>query len=133
MSYAAQYFNVPSTSTLKSIGIFTTNFQTGSRWPDGHSCTLALYDSYNMSSYGITPSDDTFGGCQCVNNPTFSFASSSLVLYPSHHYQWIFTLDGASVQLYGTAIDTAGGLFNDPSLVNARFVVTGDSGVLFSN
>jgi hypothetical protein len=132
-SYAYQYFNVPTTSTLRSITLFTTNFQTGAKYPDGPYCTLELYDSYDLSSYGMTPSDNSYNGYGCIGNPTFSFASSSLVLYPGHHYQWIFKVDGASVQFYGTTIDTAGGLFSDPPLINARFVVNGDSGVLFEN
>ncbi len=94
---------------------------------------MELYDSYGLSSYGMTQSDNAYNGYGCIGSPTFSFASPSLVLSPSHHYQWIFKADGASVQFYGTAVDIAGGLFNDPSLINARFVVNGDSGVLFAN
>jgi hypothetical protein len=139
MSYAAQYFNVSVTSTLQSIALFTTNLQTGARFPTGIWCTLSLYDSYNQASYGNTPSDNTISGYGCAGNPVFSFASSPLVLSPSHHYQWIFHAQtgnestNASVQFYGTMIDTAGGLFNNSSLVNARFIVNGGSGVLFSN
>ena len=87
----------------------------------------------------MTPSDNGFGGYRCAGTLTFSFASSSLVLYPSHQYHWVFNAStgnpstGASVQFYGTATNTAGGLFSNPLLVNARFTVTGDTGILFSN
>jgi hypothetical protein len=128
LSSVSQYFTVPSTSTLQSIGLFTTNFQTGSKYVDIHYCTMELHDGSN-----VIASDGAFHGYGCMGNPIFSFASSSLVLSPGHRYQWVFNLDGAAVQFYGIATDTAGGLFSDPSLVNARFIVDGDSGVLFAN
>jgi hypothetical protein len=88
---------------------------------------------------GMTQSDNAFYGYDCAGTPTFSFASTAPVLYPSHEYHWIFSAQtgnpstSASVQFYGTAVDTAGGAFSDPSLVNAKFIVTGNSRVLFSN
>jgi hypothetical protein len=139
LGYASQYFTVPSTSTLQSIELFATNWQTGARNKEGPWCTLQLFDEYNLSSMGMTQSDNTFYGYNCAGTPTFSFASTAPVLYPNHRYHWVFAAQtgnpstGASVQFYGTAANTAGGLFSDPSLVNARFTVTGDSGVLFSN
>ena len=139
LSNAAQYFTVPATSTLQSIKLFTTNFQTGARTWSGPWCALQLFDAYNLSSVGMTPSDNTYDGYGCAGTPTFSFSSTAPVLYPSHQYQWIFSAQtgnpstNASVQFYGTATDTAGGQFSDPSLVNAKFVVNGDSGVLFEN
>lgn len=139
LSYAYQYFTVPATSTLSSIKIFTTNWQTSARYSYGPWCNLQLFDEYDLASQGMTQSDDTFYGYDCGSSPTFSFASTMPVLYPSHMYHWVFAADtgnpstGASVQFYGTAVNTAGGAFSDPSLVNARFVVTGGTGVLFSN
>jgi hypothetical protein len=88
---------------------------------------------------GMTQADNGFNGYDCAGAPTFSFALTLPVLYPSHQYHWVFAAQtgnpstGASVQFYGTAIDTAGGAFSDPSLANAKFTVTGDSGILFSN
>jgi|GEM_PF-1081045 hypothetical protein len=139
LGYAYQYFTVPSTSTLESIALFTTDVQTSARYLESVGCSLQLFDEYNLSSVGVTPSDNGFGGSGCGGTPTFSFASSSLMLYPDHRYHWVFTAQtgnpstGASVQFYGTAVDTAGGAFSDPSLANAKFTVTGDTGVLFSN
>ncbi len=139
LPYAAQWFDVSMTSTLRSIQIFTTNLQTNLRMPDNLQCTLSLYDSFHDASYGNTPSDYAVGGYGCADDPVFSFASSSLVLSPSHHYQWIFQAPTgnqttyASVQFYGKNIDTVGGAFSDPSLANARFKVTGDAGVLVAN
>jgi hypothetical protein len=139
LGYAYQYFTVPTTSTLQSIELFTTNWQTGTNNKSGPWCTLQLFDEYDLSSLGVIPADNGFSGYDCAGTPIFTFASSAFVLYPSHQYHWVFAAQtgnpstGASVQFYGTATDTAGGQFGDPSLVNARFVVTGDSGVLFSN
>jgi hypothetical protein len=139
LGYAYQYFTVPSTSTLESIELFTTNVQTSARYLESVGCSLQLFDEYNMSSLGVTPSDNGFGGSGCAGALTFSFASSSIILHPDHRYHWVFTAQtgnpstGAGVQFYGTAMNAAGGLFSDPSLVNAKFTVTGDSGVLFSN
>ncbi|HUC31673.1 MAG TPA: M23 family metallopeptidase [Candidatus Paceibacterota bacterium] len=139
LSYAYQYFTVPSTSTLQSIQLFTTNAQTSARNIEAVWCSVQVFDEYDLSSLGMTPGDNSFYGYDCAGTPTFTFASSPLVLYPSHRYHWVFTMEtgnyltGASVQFYGTAANTAGGLFGDPSLVNARFIVNGDSGVVFSN
>jgi len=139
IGYAAQHFTVPSTSTLQSITLFTTNVQTGARFIASVGCSLQVFDYYDLSSLGMTQSDNGFGGYGCGGTPTFTFASSSLMLYPDHQYEWVFNAGtgnpstGAGVQFYGTATDTAGGQFSDPSLVNAKFTVTGDSGVLFSN
>lgn len=139
LGYASQYFTVPTTSTLESIQLFTTNLQTNVRNPENISCTLSLLDSDAQPSPITTPSDNGVGGYGCASDPFFSFASSSLLLSPSHRYQWIFQTQtgnpstGAGVQFYGNLIDNAGGLFSDPSLVNARFVVNGDSGVIFAN
>jgi hypothetical protein len=102
-------------------------------------CYMELFDSYHQSSIGMTQSDNGFSGYGCAGTPTFFFSSSSLVLYPDHLYHWVFVATtgnpstGASVQFYGTATNTAGGLFSNPSLVNARFTMIGDTGVLFSN
>jgi hypothetical protein len=139
LSDASQYFTVSSTSTLQSIALSTANWQTGARNWSGPWCTLQLFDEYNLSSMGMTQSDNTVYGYDCAGTPTFSFASTSPVLYPSHRYHWVFAAQtgnpstGASVQFYGTAMDTAGGAFSNPTLVNAKFTVTGDTGILFSN
>jgi len=139
MNYASQYFTVPATSTLQSIQLFTTDFETNTRYPDDDFCSLQLFDEYDLSSYGMTQSDNGFNGFACANAPVFSFVSSSPVLYPDHRYHWVFGIQtasplvGAGVRFYGTATDTAGGAFNDSSLANAKFTVTGNVGVLFSN
>jgi hypothetical protein len=139
LGYAYQYFTVPSTSTLQSITLFTTNIQTSARFVESVGCSLELFDEYDLSSLGMTPGDNGFGGYGCAGTLTFSFASSSFVLHPDHIYHWVFNVGtgnpstSAGVQFYGTAINTAGGMFGDPSLVNAKFTVAGDSGVLFSN
>jgi hypothetical protein len=139
LGYASQYFAVHSTSTLGSIQLFTTNVQTGARYTESVGCSLQLFDEYGSSPVVVTPSDNGFSGYGCAGALTFSFASSSPMLYPDHRYHWAFTAQtgnpstGAWVQFYGTATDTAGGPFSDPSLVNAKFTVTGDAGTLFSN
>jgi hypothetical protein len=139
MNDASQYFTVPSTSTLQSIQLFTTDFETNTWYPTDDFCSLQLFDEYNLSSYGMTQSDNGFNGGACADAPVFSFASSSPALYPDHRYHWVFGIQtasplvGATVRFYGTATDTAGGPFNDPSLANAKFTVIGDTGVLFSN
>jgi hypothetical protein len=139
LSYAYQYFTVPTDSTLQSIQLFTTNFQTGARYNTGIFCYLQVFDEYDLSSEGVTPADSGATGVDCGRDPVFTFSASPLLLHPDHRYQWVFTAatgnpsTGAGVQFYGTAINTAGGAFSDPSLVNAKFTVTGDSGVLFSN
>lgn len=139
LGYAYQSFTVPSTSTLQSIQLFTTHLQSGAPYASSITCSLRLFDNYNASSLGVTPADNNFNGRSCEGTPTYLFTSSPLILHPDHQYQWVFTADtgnpstGASVQFYGTATDSAGGLFGDPSLVNARFIVTGDTGIVFSN
>jgi len=135
LSYAYQYFTVSVTSTLKTIGLFTANVRAASQHPDWSSCSLSLFDEYSLSSLGMIADDSDLGGYSCAGDPIFSFASSSFVLYPGHTYHWVFSGDGGalSVQFYGAAADTAGGTFSDPSLANAKFTVTGDTGVLFSN
>ena len=47
--------------------------------------------------------------------------------------EWSMIVPNQSTQFYGTAVNAAGGMFSNPSLVNAKFTVTGDAGVLFSN
>lgn len=139
LDHVSQYFTVPSTSTLRSMTLFTANMQTGARYPDSVWCSLQLFDEYASSSLGMTQADNGFSGYGCEGSLVFSFASSSTVLHPDHRYHWVFTAttgnpsSPSSVQFYGTATDTAGGPFSDPSLVNAKFMVTGDAGVLFSN
>jgi hypothetical protein len=139
LNYANQYFIVPVTSTLQSIEIFTTNMQTNAKNPEIVGCSMEMFYSDTPISYRMYPSDNGYGGYGCGGHLTFSFASSRLLLTPGTEYQWIFQSEtgnpstGASVQFYGTATDTARGSFSDPSLVNAKFVINGDSGVLFSN
>jgi hypothetical protein len=139
LGYANQYFTVPSTSTLQSIELFTTNFQTNAKNPDAAGCSLAFLYPESIVSVGMQPADNSYSGYGCAGHLTYSFASSSIPLVPGKQYQWIFEAStgnpstGADVQFYGTATDTAGGGFNDSSLVNAKFVVNGDSGVLFAN
>jgi hypothetical protein len=139
LNYATQYFDVPATSTLESIELYTANLKINVTYTNFVWCRLSLYDSYKQVPYGITSSDNTVYSYDCAGNPVFSFGASALVLSPGHHYQWIFQTKsadpniGSTVQFYGTAINSAGGLFSDPSLANARFIVNGDSGVLFAN
>jgi hypothetical protein len=139
LGYAYQYFVVPSTSTLQSIQLFTANFGTGARNWGNTFCYLQVFDEYDLSSMGMTPADSGASGYACGSNPVFTFASSPLVLYPDHRYQWVFTAStgnpstGASTQFYGTVAQTADSPFSDPSLGSAKFTVTGDSGIVFSN
>ncbi|MGD1003716.1 MAG: M23 family metallopeptidase [Minisyncoccia bacterium] len=139
LSDAHQYFTVPSTSTLQSIQLFTTNFETGARYNTNIFCYLQVFDEYDLSSVGATSADSGATGVACGNNPVFTFFSSPFVLYPDHTYHWVFNAStgnpstGASVQFYGTAAQTADSPFSDPSLGSARFTVTGDTGILFSN
>jgi hypothetical protein len=139
LSYAYQYFTVPSTSTLQSIQLFTTNFGTGARSKDNIFCYLQVFDEYDLSSMGMTSADSGATGYACGSNPVFTFASLPLVLHPDHRYHWVFTAStgnpstGASTQFYGTVAQTADSPFSDPSLGSAKFTVMGDSGVLFSN
>ena len=139
LSDAHQYFTVPSTSTLQSIQLFTTNFGTGARYNTNIFCYLQVFDEYDLSSVGATSADSGVTGVACGNNPVFTFFSSPFVLYPDHTYHWVFNAStgnpstGASVQFYGTATQTADSPFSNPSLGSARFTVTGDTGVLFSN
>ena len=138
-NYANQYFAVSSTSTLQSIELFTANFGTNAKNPYTMGCSLAMFYTDSPVSYIMFPADNSYAGYDCQGHLMFSFASSSIPLIPGKQYQWIFQmpsgnpLTGASVQFYGTATDTAGGRFNDSSIANAKFVVSGDSGVLFSN
>jgi hypothetical protein len=139
LGYAYQYFTVPSTSTLQSIQLFTTNFETGARYNWNIMCYLQVFDEYDQSSLGVTSADGGVTGVACGADPVFTFASSPLVLYPDHRYHWVFNAStgnpstGASTQFYGTAAQTADSPFSDPSLGSARFTVTGDTGILFSN
>jgi hypothetical protein len=139
LSNASQYFVVPSTSTLQSIQLFTTDFETGARYNINIMCYLALTDVTLPFGEPIISSDSGVTGADCGSNPTFTFLSSSTVLFPGHHYEWVFAANtgnpstSAVVRFYGTATDTAGGAFSDPSLVNAKFTVNASSGVLFSN
>jgi hypothetical protein len=139
LGYAYQYFTVPSTSTLQSIQLFTTNFETGARYNTNIFCYLQVFDEYDQSSLGVTSADSGVTGVACGADPVFTFASSPLVLHPDHRYHWVFTAStgnpstGASTQFYGTAAQTADSPFSDPSLGSARFTVTGDAGILFSN
>jgi len=136
---ASQYFVVPATSTLVSIRIFTSNFQTSARYITNIFCYLQLSDERGLPPENVTQADGGVSGIDCGNSPTFFFSSSPIVLYPDHRYQWTLTATtgnpstGAAVYFYGTMVNTAEGPFSDPSLVNAKFTVTGDSGVLFSN
>jgi murein DD-endopeptidase MepM/ murein hydrolase activator NlpD len=138
-SYANQEFILSTTTVLDSIKIFTTNFGTGARNPDAASCSLALFYEYATSSYQMIPADNGYSGYGCAGDLTFSFASSSPVIQANQPYQWIFQAQTgnpstqASVQFYGTASDTAGGPFSDPSLVNARFEINSSSGPVFAN
>ncbi|HEY5221138.1 MAG TPA: M23 family metallopeptidase [Candidatus Paceibacterota bacterium] len=139
LNYAYQYFTVAFPSALQSITLFTTDFKTGAKNQDGPWCTLDVFDEYDLASLGDTPADNTNSGFACAGTPTFSFASSLPVLLPGHMYHWVFTaqtgnpLTAASVQFYGNEMNTAGGGFSDPSLLNAKFTLTGPAGAFFEN
>ena len=136
---ASQFFVVHETSTLQSIDIFVTDFGTSANNPVSVGCSLLLFEELPDGSLASTTPDNGFNGVQCDGDLAFRFASSSPVLHPGHHYHWTFSAStgnpstGAGVRFYGTAVDTAGGPFSDPSLANARFVLTGDAGAIFSN
>ena len=139
MNSATQYFRVSYPSTLSSIQLFTTDFETNTWYPTDDYCSLHLFAEFASSSYEIMESDNGFNGSDCAGAPVFSFASLSPMLYPDYTYHWVFGIQtaspqvGASVRFYGTATDTAGGPFSDPSLANAKFTVSGGIGTLFSN
>ena len=139
LSDASQFFAVHETSTLRSIDIFVTDFGTSARNPVYVGCSLVFFEELPDGSLASTTPDNGFDGVHCDGDLAFRFASSSPVLYPGHHYHWTFSAStgnpstGAGVKFYGTTVDTAGGPFSHPSLANARFVLTGDEGVIFSN
>lgn len=98
---------------------------------------VTLGNSYFV---GIRAADNGYSGYSCAGSLVFSFASSSPQLMFEHPYRWVMGFFGVNnplaqpnVEFYGTATNTAGGLFTDPSLVNAKFTMNGNSGVLFSN
>jgi hypothetical protein len=139
VSYANQEFVLPTTTVLSSIEIFTANFGTSARNPDVAGCSLSLFYEYATSSYRTIPADNGYSGYGCAGDLTYSFASSSPVIQANNPYQWIFQAQTgnpstqAGVQFYGTASNTAGGPFSDPSLGNARFIINGPSGPVFAN
>ena len=139
LGVASQFFVVHETSTLRSIDIFVTDFGTSAKNPLYVDCSLLLFEELPDGSLASTTPDNSFNGVQCGGDLAFRFASPPPILYPGHHYHWTFAAStgnpstGAGVRFYGTGIDTAGGPFSDPSLANARFVLTGDGGVIFSN
>ncbi len=139
LSAASQFFVVQGTSTLRSIDVFVADFATSAKNPLYVGCSLILFEELPDGSLASTTPDNGFDGVHCDGDLAFRFASSSPVLYPGHHYHWTFSAStgnpstGAGVKFYGTTVDTAGGPFSHPSLANARFVLTGDEGVIFSN
>jgi hypothetical protein len=150
MSLASQDFMLSASSTpaagvmLHSIGIFTGDFASGSRYPDYNWCTMDLFDMENTSTDGgfahLASNDGLnrgYGGC--LGSPVFTFDSSAVQLLPEHHYRWVFNANTgnvstqAAVRFYGTASDTARGAFSDSTLANAKFTVNTDAGTVFSN
>jgi hypothetical protein len=139
LSYATQDFMVPTSTTLNSIEIFTTNLQTTARFTQAVHCSLSLTDLYGSTISGTISSDNAYYGGDCAGDVLFSFASSLPQLLPNDPYRWTFEADTqnpstqAWVQFYGTAENSAGGFFSDPSVANARFVINGQSGPVFAN
>jgi hypothetical protein len=139
LASASQSFVAPVGGTLQSIEVFTTNFSAYGGDPNVSACDISLNDLDVTSIDGPPTSDNQYSRSDCAGDLTFSFASSSVPIFSGHHYLWTFMMPTgtsspqATVQFYGTSINTTGGMFGDPSLINARFVVTSASGTLFSN
>ncbi len=150
VSSASQDFVLPASTTpaggvvLHSIGVFTTDLSSGSRYPEYNWCTLDLYDLESTSTDGsplyLASNDGLIQGYTgCQGNPVFTFDSSAVQLLPSHHYRWVFNMNTgnvstqAAVRFWGTAADTAHGAFSDPTLANAKFTVNTAAGALFGN
>jgi hypothetical protein len=139
MRSGSQSFVLPFTTTLHSIEIFTADFMSTARDPSGSGCSLSLSYIDANSSYVTIPADNGYTGYSCAGDITFSFASSSPILYVGQQYEWVFqTQTGnpsteADVQFFGKQAAVEGEMFSDPSLGSARFVLNGGKGVLLSN
>ncbi|MEN9341786.1 MAG: hypothetical protein RIQ54_42 [Candidatus Parcubacteria bacterium] len=84
-----------------------------------------------------------YRGDSCAGDLTFTF-SNAPVLRAGHRYGWRFHLmlpvalpiyrpGHGMVSFFGTDRDTAGGLFSDTSIVNAKFTLISHGSVLFEN
>ncbi len=136
---ADQNFVLASDGILGSIKVFTTDISTSARFVDALSCGLSLYDVDAGGDIPTATSETTHFGNDCTGSPTFAFGTAPEII-SGHHYRWHFVIStgnpstGASVKFWGKMIDTAGGLFSDPSIVNARFEITDSGGgTLFKN
>ncbi len=84
-----------------------------------------------------------YRGDSCAGDLTFTFADGPM-LKAGHRYGWMFHLvlpvalpiyrpPHGLVSFFGTDRDTAGGLFSDTSVVNAKFTLLSNGSVVFEN
>lgn len=135
-STASQEFVLSRGGRVTSVKVYTDQFIQGpNRYEEYNVCWLDLYEVGDDGSTTLLAQNDTpaYSGHECAGNLEFTFASMPEIA-PQKKYRWVFHIDLAgSVKFWGKLIDTAGGLFSDPSIVNAKFAIESDSGTLFSN
>lgn len=136
VSNVSQSFIPQAGGRLDSVQVFNIPVELYGANPDGYTCTLTIFDP-SFSPAPVAVSDTPHhAGYTCTGQPVFTFRNSSINLAAGHLYRWAFNFNyptGATVRFYGRGDNAAGGMFSDPSLVNAAFVVSGTSGVLMDN
>ncbi len=152
----SQEFVLQSESDVRALSVWTDNFTTDSRNHASNVCGMELVDvemqttstpatviaTADTPNSGFGESDAyQYRGDSCAGDLRFTFASTPHLL-ANHRYTWRFHLmlpfnnfpAHGAVQFFGTASNTAGGIFSDRALVNAKFTLENASGEsVFSN
>ncbi len=143
---ATQAFSLNKSGQLASIKVFTDSFQTDSNNDLTNICYLDIYETTATSTTILAANDKThpgdgssgdyaYRGSGCAGYLTFTYTNGPN-LEAGHSYMWKFYFSSSahgSVKFFGTSADTAGGLFSDPTIKNARFAIQSASDNLFNN
>ncbi len=156
LNSARQEFIVSQDADISSLSLWTNNFTTDSRNPATNVCSLEILDveSTSTQSQVVAVSDTPnpqdgesnayqYRGHGCAGDLTFTFAGHPRLL-AGHRYAWFFHVvlpitlpiyrpGHGEVQFFGTTQNTAGGVFSDTTITNAKFTLTSPTGTVFEN
>ena len=134
---ASQDFVPQKSGNLSSIQVSIADFQTNSRNRNSNICYLGLYELVDGSAPKLIANNDltnpadgesevyAYRGSGCADSLTFSYDNAlNPLLEAGKTYRWTFSIKSSGkVRFFGTDTNSAGGLFSDSSLINAKFMV----------
>ena len=127
LTVGAQAFVPAASGTIGTIEVFTRDFGSNSKYPEGNTCYLTLYN--DATGEKIATSDNTYYGYGCAGDLRFTFKDSRPMVTEGSSYRWEYVFGAQNfsrISFLGSASDTVEGAFRGSGIADAEFSIYAD-------